>query len=128
MDSDLPAINGIHLSAFGNPLGQEIVELVDGLLADETAKPLLSLVAETEEHIVGHVLFTNATLECGDRAVAARILAPLAVEKGSQAKGIGGLLIKEGLKRLANSGCAASWLAWCKSNGPEGLGTIRGYS
>ena len=92
------------MSAFGQEEGKEIAELVSDLLEDRTARPLLSLVAEEGGRIVGHVLFTRVSLEPEDRHFSARILAPLAVEEGSQAKGIGGRLIREGLRRLADSG------------------------
>lgn len=103
-DSDRAAIRDIHMSAFGKAQGQEIVELVNGLLGDETAKPLLSLVAEINEKIIGHILFTRAILQPGDQDVSVRILAPLAVSRELQGKGIGGSLIMEGLKQLAESG------------------------
>lgn len=101
---DRIAIHGVHTSAFGQEQGQEIVELVNDLLDDETAKPLLSLVAETDGKLVGHVLFTVARLQPGDQGVSLRILAPLAVSSDFQGKGVGGMLIREGLKQLAESG------------------------
>jgi predicted N-acetyltransferase YhbS len=104
IESDRTAIEGIHMSAFGHQQGQEIVELVNGLLNDETAKPLLSLVAETDGMLVGHILFTSARLQPDNQETSIRILAPLAVSSEIQGEGIGGLLIREGLKQLAESG------------------------
>ena len=92
------------MSAFGQEQGQEIVELVNGLLGDDTAKPLLSLVAEADGRLVGHILFTLARLQTEDQEVSVRILAPLAVSGEFQGEGIGGVLIREGLKQLAESG------------------------
>ena len=63
IESDRTAIDGIHMSAFGQRQGQEIVELVNDLLEDETAKPLLSLVAEKDGKLIGHILFTTARLQ-----------------------------------------------------------------
>jgi putative acetyltransferase len=103
-ESDRTAIDGIHTSAFGQQQGQEIVELVNDLLDDDTAKPLLSLVAETDGKLVGHILFTVAQLQPKDQAVSIRILAPLAVLSDFQGQGVGAVLIKEGLKELAESG------------------------
>jgi predicted N-acetyltransferase YhbS len=65
---------------------------------------LLSLVAETDGKLVGHILFTVARLQPGNQEVSVRILAPLAVSTDFQCEGIGGVLIKEGLKELAESG------------------------
>ena len=103
-ESDRIAISGIHMSAFGQEQGQEIVELVNGMLDDVTAKPLLSLVAETDGRLVGHILFTVARLQPDDEEVSARILAPLAVSRHFQGEGVGGMLIRAGLKQLAESG------------------------
>jgi len=103
-ESDRTAIDGIHASAFGQQQGPEIVELVNDLLNDETARPLLSLVAETDGKLVGHILFTVARLQPEDQEVSIRILAPLAVAGDFQGEGIGGALIKAGLKVLAESG------------------------
>lgn len=103
-ESDRFAIGGIHASAFGQEQGQEIVELVNGLLDDDTAKPLLSLVAETDGRLVAHILFTVARLQPEDQDASVRILAPLAVSGDFQGEGVGGVLIREGLKQLADSG------------------------
>jgi putative acetyltransferase len=45
--------------AFGQ--GEE-ADLVESLLSDPTAKPLLSLVAEKDGIVIGHVLFTRLSL------------------------------------------------------------------
>jgi len=103
-ESDRTAIGDIHTSAFGQEQGKEIVELVNSLLEDETARPLLSLVADTGGRLVGHVLFTKARLQPEDRVIPVRILAPLAVSRDCQGEGVGGVLIREGLKQLAESG------------------------
>jgi len=92
------------MSAFGQRQGQEIVELVNDLLEDETAKPLLSLVAEKDGKLAGHILFTTARLQPENQELSIRILAPLAVSSDAQGEGIGGVLIGEGLKQLAESG------------------------
>jgi len=102
-ESDRTAIRDIHASAFGEEQGEEIIELVNGLLEDSTAEPLLSLVAETGGRLVGHILFTVAKLQ-SDQEISARILAPLAVSSEFQDAGVGGALIREGLKKLAGSG------------------------
>jgi predicted N-acetyltransferase YhbS len=103
-DADRAAIIGVHENAFGEAQGMEIVELVSGLLDDKTAIPLFSLVAEVGERVVGHILFTSVRIQSSRHSVSAQILAPMAVLKEHQRGGIGGLLIKEGLKKLAASG------------------------
>ncbi len=101
--SERAAIRSVHERAFGDQ-GREIADLVSGLLDDETAVPLLSLAAEIEGRMVGHVLFTAVRLQSDGRSVASRILAPLGVVSEQQGEGIGGALIREGLRRLASSG------------------------
>ena len=102
-EQDRTAISHIHETAFAEQ-GREIADLVNGLLADETARPLLSLVAETGGRPVGHVIFSRATLLPENQEISARILAPLAVLPEFQRKGVGGLLINEGFRQLKASG------------------------
>ncbi len=67
-------------------------ELVNALRKGKGFIPSLSLVAEIDEKIVGHILFTKATV--GKTPVLA--LAPLSVLPEYQKQGIGTALIKEG--------------------------------
>jgi len=103
-DQDLASVCDVHRQAFGADQGGEIVELVVDLMSDPTALPVLSLAAGADAGIAGHVLFTAVSLKGADRHAESRILAPLAVLPGHQREGVGGALIKEGLKQLANSG------------------------
>lgn len=67
-------------------------ELVDALRESAAFIPELSLVAELDGRIVGHILFTKAAI--GDSTELA--LAPLSVLPGYQRQGIGTALIREG--------------------------------
>ncbi len=98
--SDRLEIEKVHTIAFGKDEGPEIAELVNGLFGDKTAEPILSLVAVKNKKIIGHILFTKVNIAHTPVSVSAQILAPLAVLPEVQAKGVGGLLIKEGLDRL----------------------------
>lgn len=100
---DLPAVLEIHKAAFGQA---EEAELTRDLLADPTAQPVLSLIAEKDGRPLGHVLFTGARLTAPDSDVPASILAPLAVVPAAQRRGVGGALIKAGLDRLRQDGVA----------------------
>jgi predicted N-acetyltransferase YhbS len=99
-ESDKEAIDDVVLNAFGDGQGHEIAGLIATLMKDETALPLLSLVANLDNHVVGHILFTTVAIKNACKPVNAMILAPLTVHSIYQNQGIGGQLIKEGLNRL----------------------------
>jgi putative acetyltransferase len=99
--ADKAAVLEVHALAFGQ---DEESLLVDALLADPSAQPLLSLLAEDGGSVVGHVLFTKAELVGPDTPPAASILAPLAVVPSAQGSGVGRQLIEQGCKRLAQRG------------------------
>ncbi|WP_321394101.1 N-acetyltransferase [Emcibacter sp.] len=103
--ADLPVIMDIHRRAFG---GEAEAELVRDLLADPTARPLLSLLAEGDAGPLGHVLFTSVRLAetvRGEEPVASlSILCPLAVVPEAQGQGVGGDLVRCGLEVLADVG------------------------
>lgn len=84
-------------AAFGGP---EEAVLVARLHADGDV--VLSLAAEQEGRIVGHVLFSR--LQAPVRALA---LAPVAVIPDRQGCGIGSALIRAGLARAADAGWQA---------------------
>ncbi|MFR8346567.1 GNAT family N-acetyltransferase [Mediterraneibacter gnavus] len=67
-------------------------DLVNALRKGDAFLPELSLVAETDGKIVGHIMFTKATVD-GNPVLA---LAPLSVLPEYQRKGIGTALIQEG--------------------------------
>jgi len=75
-------------------------DLVEHLRKKEGYIPALSLVAEWDGQVVGHILFTEMTVG-GHPAV---ILGPVAVLPKFQGQGIGGALIEEGHRVAANLG------------------------
>jgi putative acetyltransferase len=99
-DSDLNDVLRIETEAFGH---NKESSLVNDLLNDDSAKPLLSLLAIDDEEAVGHILFTKVRITGNEDALHAMILAPLAILPNAQGKGFGGKLIKEGLRQLSES-------------------------
>jgi len=97
---DTETILSVNRAAFGE---EEEARLVADLLADSSANPLLSLIAEVEGETVGHILFTSLRL-APDEGLRATILAPMAVRPAFQRKGIGGSLIEAGKKTLSDRG------------------------
>ena len=103
-ESDLKDVLDVETQAFGNEKGPEIVGLVNGLLVDPTAMPLLSLLAVNDDQAIGHILFTKARITYSKESMSAAILAPLAVLPDAQCQGVGGQLIEKGLRLLSESG------------------------
>lgn len=101
--ADRQYIAKLQTEAFGELKGPTIAELALGLLEDETALPITSLVGELDGEIIGHIIFTNVSIG-GDKNVSASILAPLAVSTSKQRQGVGHALMKEGLKHLEEAG------------------------
>lgn len=91
--NDVAAIAHVHALAFNR---DNEAHLVDCLRRSPDFIPELSLVAEMDSAIVGHILFTYATLTSMEpRRIIT--LAPLAVLPTHQRRGIGGALIEAGL-------------------------------
>jgi len=101
LDSELDDVLSIERAAFGS---DEEAELVRALIGDDSAKPIVSLLAFEESRAVGHILFTKARIAEAEAHPSVAILAPLAVMPDAQKQGIGGKLIERGLKVLSESG------------------------
>ncbi len=98
-DADLKDILFVEREAFNS---HKEADLTRDMLADPTAKPLVSLLAFIEDQPAGHILFTKAYLSNTPK-VAVSLLAPLAVVPKFQRQGIGGNLIKKGLQLLSKA-------------------------
>jgi putative acetyltransferase len=91
---DRPAVREVNQLAFESI---EEPDLVDALSA--LGHVVVSLVAEAEGEVVGHILFSKLPIDVGDRVLAAAALAPMAVKPGFQREGIGSKLVRAGLER-----------------------------
>ena len=72
--------------------------------------PALSLVAEVDGRVVGHVLFTPHRVQLLGQAVPAVILAPIAIHPDFQRRGLGGQLIESGHAAARARGFGFSFL------------------
>lgn len=103
LETEKEQLRKLHQETFGEEEGDSVSTLTIQLLEDRTAQPLLSLIAELNNQILGHVLFTKVSIE-GDPAQGGYILAPLAVSQEYQRSGIGKKLIQTGLDKLKEQG------------------------
>lgn len=97
---DGSAIQRLYLSAFPDGEGEVVSRVAIDLLEEKTTPTILSLVAETEGDIVGHVAFSPVTVDSIER-FNNYILAPLAVKPDYQKRHIGSQLIEQGLQQLS---------------------------
>lgn len=74
-----------------------------------SSSPLLSLVAESEGKVVGHLMFSAVTMDAAPN-VAAVQLSPVAVDPAYQRLGIGSALIRAGLTTCASQNWDAVFL------------------
>lgn len=103
-DSDDEAIKELTFAAFdGQPYSDGTEAEIPGRLRDAGALTL-SLVAEQEGQLVGHVAFSPVTLSDGAKAWFG--LGPVSVHPDHQRGGIGSALIREGLSQLQEAHAA----------------------
>src|SRR5215212_8486171 len=90
-NGDAERIRAVNLAGFETPME---ADLVDALR--ERAAPLISLVAEEDASIIGHILVSRGTLD-SDPGPTLMGLGPRAVGGCRQGQGIGSSLVREGL-------------------------------
>ncbi len=98
-EGDIPDIRDVNRSAFDEV---DEAHLVDDLRSEGYAR--LSLVAEEDGRIVGHIMFSEATIRTEETGVGALALGPVGVIPERQGQGIGSALIREALDRCARTG------------------------
>lgn len=97
---DVTAVRKVNELAFGQAQEAAIVDRIR-----ERCETVLSLVAVDGAEVVGHILFSPATIERTEGRVDGMGLAPMAVLPDRQRQGIGSALVEDGLKRLTDVGC-----------------------
>jgi putative acetyltransferase len=98
---DEDAVERVNLAAFETAAEAGLVRRLRA-----SAQPLVELVAEEDGEIVGHILFSPATLSA-DADFAAMGLGPMAVIPERQRQGIGSALLRAGLQGCRELGRGA---------------------
>lgn len=101
---DQAAVFQVERSAFGQPVQ---ARLVDALRRN--AEPRISLVAEKDGAVVGHIFFSPVSFD-DPHAPRACQLSPLAVLPEVQRTGIGAAIVRAGLEACAATGWTAVFL------------------
>jgi putative acetyltransferase len=99
--ADIPRIHAVNLAAFESATE---ATLVDALRVQ--AVDAISLVAEDDDTIVGHIMFSPVRLTGADD-IRTMALAPMAVTPERQRAGIGSALVRTGLAECRRRGVEA---------------------
>jgi len=105
--SDIETVLEVHRRAFGS---EDEPELTRILLEDAGAAPLISLVAEEDGRVVGHILLSSTSLE-GTAGEASMMVAPLGVIPDRQKNGIGTALTRAAIEQARQFGIDLLFLA-----------------
>lgn len=95
---DAANLAALYSAAFPS---EDLTPLVRRLLSE--VPDILSLVAEVEGGLAGHVVFTPCAIGGNTQRVA--LLGPLAVAPAMQRRGVGTALVKGGIETLRDGGC-----------------------
>ena len=98
--ADAAAIRAVLEAAFPQSVEADLVDKLRLACAER-----VSLVAVEDDRVVGHILFTPATIERPAGPLAGYGLAPMAVLPEFQNRGIGSALVRAGIERLRRSRC-----------------------
>jgi putative acetyltransferase len=96
---DVGAVRVINKRAFERTEEADIVDALRGV-----AHPQVSLVAESDGRVVGHIFLSPVTIESGDSIFDAMGLGPVAVLPELQRKGVGSELVRRGLEECGRLG------------------------
>jgi len=99
--SDTAAIRNVNRVAFG---GDVEAALVDALR--QQAAPVVSLVADEDGQVFGHIMFSPVVLS-GHHLLRIMGLAPMAVLPPMQKRGVGTALVRAGIDRCRELDCQA---------------------
>ena len=97
---DIAFIHSVNEQAFGRVSEAKLVDTLRLACTDH-----LSLVADDNGSIIGHLMFTPVVVTDGKQKTEGMGLAPMAVLPSKQRQGIGTQLVDSGLRILKEKGC-----------------------
>jgi putative acetyltransferase len=96
---DANSIRQVHLAAFPTPVEADLVERLE-----RDGEAVISLVAESGNAVLGHILFSRMDARGDERTLDALGLAPVAVLPERQRQGIGSAMIEQGIATARGRG------------------------
>ncbi len=107
---DQAAVRRLHQQAFGGEHRSVVAGLVDALRASVGPNRGLSLVAEDDGELIGHVMFSPSLLDAPRKLVEVQVLSPIGVAPHRQLRGVGSALIRSGLEAMTEQGVPVVFL------------------
>jgi putative acetyltransferase len=101
-ENDQTAVYAVNAAAFETRAEANLVNVLR-----QEAQPVISLVAEDEGTVIGHIMFSPVSLS-GHPDLKIMGLAPVAVAPAHQNRGVGSALIVAGLEHCKRSGYGAA--------------------
>jgi putative acetyltransferase len=99
---DWAAVHALNVAAFETPAEANLV-----VALRQQARPVISLVAEEHQTVVGHIMFLPVRLS-GHAKLLIMGLGPMVVAPEHQRKGIGSELVRAGVKQCKKLGCGGA--------------------
>jgi putative acetyltransferase len=99
---DKEAVHRVNRLAFGTSAEANLVDLLR-----EISNPQISLIAEKDDEIIGHIFFSPVRIEPDNPQFLIMGLAPMAVLPEYQRQGVGTELVRKGLLECKRIGCKA---------------------
>lgn len=105
------AVRRLTVNAFAaSELGHNgEADLIDAVR--DQCDEVISLVALDDDRVVGHILFSRATIQLESSTIHGMGLAPMSVLPTDQRRGVGSQLVREGLRHVADTDAAFTIVA-----------------